>query len=254
MVQPGETIPPPSVDPTTATKESMLREIALLQASVEQRLTSLQHEVDVRLQLREQVILEQLATRDERLSGIDEATKLRLSGVEGIPSQIDEKVSRLHDVVEEKFESVSKQFAERDTRSEREARDSKLAVDAAFAAQEKSAAKSDETYQKGFDKSEAATAENINKLAQLVQTNMAGLGQTLSDLKDRVGDSEKAQQTATAQLEARLEKRVSEVSAVANGYGQQKQGGTDTRAVIGWALSAILAVIAIASIVFAAKP
>ena len=96
-----------------------------------------------------------------RIDGIDEATKLRLAGVEGIPGQIREAVTSLELLHSEKFNSIQTQFKERDIRSEREARDNKVAVDAAFAAQKEAAAKQDEANQKAIDKSEKATGETI---------------------------------------------------------------------------------------------
>jgi hypothetical protein len=238
-------VPPPSIDPTTMTSKAILREVELLEASFERRIRSIENELAVRLKMREDIVVEQLAVRDERLSGIDEATKLRLAGIEGIPSQIDAKVGTLKAVMDEKFDSIATQFQERDTRSERESRDNKVAVDAAFAAQKEAAAKAEENGQKGIDKSEAATQETINKLSQLFQTNMGALAQSQTDIKDRLSEIDKGQQNAISGVEARLEKRISEVAAVANGYGQQKVGATDSRAIIGWVLGAIATLITI---------
>ena len=128
----------------------------------------------------------QLGVRDERLNGIDEATKLRLSSIIEIPKEIDEKVGRLKDVVNEKFASIANQFAERDTRSERESRDNKVAVDAAFAAQKEAAAKQDEGNQKAIDKSELATAEKINKLGELFTSRTDAIDSKVDDVKERV--------------------------------------------------------------------
>jgi hypothetical protein len=126
-----------------------------------------------------QYINGQLSVRDERLAGIDEATKLRLRGVDEIPDQISEKVGRLADVVLEKFKSVDKQFSERDTRQERESRDNKVAVDAAFAAQKEAASTQDVNNAKAIDKSETATKE-------LLRT----LDDRISDLKGRLDRGE----------------------------------------------------------------
>jgi hypothetical protein len=239
-----QVIPPPSIDPTTATKESMLREVALLEQSFERRFNFVQAEIDVRLRDLEQLNMQQLAVRDTRIDGIDEATKLRLAGIEGIPAQIDEKVGRLGAVTDERFASIATQFLERDTRSERESRDNKVAVDAAFAAQKEAAAKSDENYQKGFDKSELSTGEKINKLEQLFKTSTDALRDMIDDLKER---------NARDLLD--LRGSISEVAQIANGYGQQKQGGLDSRQAIAWGLAAVLSLITIGTLLFAAlKP
>lgn len=138
----------------------------------------------------------------ERLAGIDRATELRLGGIIGIPAQIEEKVEHLRGVIDEqikslsreiahsnrladeKFTSVAKQFDERDTRSERESKDNKVAVDAAFAAQKEAAAKQDEANSKAINKSETATTETINKLSELFKTTTDALADKIEDLKD----------------------------------------------------------------------
>lgn len=127
----------------------------------------------------------QLAIRDERLAGIDRATELRLGGIEGIPTSIREQVEHLERLHDERFRSVDQRFVERDIRAEREARDNKVAVDAAFAAQKEAAAKQDEGNQKAIDKSETATAEKIDKLAELFRTTTDALADKIDDLKER---------------------------------------------------------------------
>jgi len=142
-------------------------------------------------------VMGQLEVRDERLRGIDEATRLRLAGVESIPTQIESEVRNLERLHDEKFHSVATQFSERDTRQERESKDNKVAVDAAFAAQKEAAAKQDESNQKAIDKSEAATAEKIAKLSELFTTTIDGLGDKIDDLKERVGRIESTKVGAT---------------------------------------------------------
>jgi hypothetical protein len=129
------------------------------------------------------IIEAQLAIRDERLRGIDEATKLRLAGMDGLASEIDTKVGRLGDVHEEKFKSIATQFTERDTRAERESRDNKLAVDAAFAAQEKLAIAQQASNAEAIDKSEKATAETIKTNQELNKATTDILTKSLDEVK-----------------------------------------------------------------------
>ena len=81
----------------------------------------------------------QLAVRDERLRGIDTATSLRLDALAEVRETLNAGLVHEREITDEKFGSVAQQFIERDTRSEREARDNKVAVDAAFAAQKEAA-------------------------------------------------------------------------------------------------------------------
>ncbi len=87
---------------------------------------------------------------------------------------------------EERFTAIGLQFRERDVRSERESRDNKVAVDAAFAAQKEAAAKQDEANQKAIDKSEKATNDSINKLGEVVKASTQALADKIDDVKGRL--------------------------------------------------------------------
>lgn len=132
----------------------------------------------------------QLDVLRERLNGIDTATDLRINEIarehEEVPKLIEAKVGHLAALTDERFASIATQFLERDTRSERESRDNKVAVDAAFAAQKEAAAKQDESNAKAIDKSEAATTETINKLGELFTSSNKALSDKIDDLKARV--------------------------------------------------------------------
>lgn len=165
-------IAPPIPDPTVLTTEQLLRTAQAERDYVDGR-------IDVLI---------------ERLSGMDRATELLSDTVNKVPTEVQREVGNLGAVVDEKFTSVDKQFAERDTRSEREARDNKLAVDAAFAAQEKQAVAESVSNQKAIDKSEVATNKAIDKLAELFESRVGGLAESLSDLKNRVQAIESSKQ------------------------------------------------------------
>jgi hypothetical protein len=130
----------------------------------------------------------QIGIIQERLRGIDTATQVLNETVNRVPTDMQKEVTHVRQITDEKFESVSIQFRERDTRQEREARDNKVAVDAAFAAQKEAAAKQDEANAKAINKSELATAETINKLAELFKTTTDALRRDLDDIKLAVGD------------------------------------------------------------------
>lgn len=87
---------------------------------------------------------------------------------------------------EEKFKSIQVQFEERDVRAEQTARDTKTAVDAALAAQEKAVGKQNESFALATSKAESATTKQIDQL----QLQIANVGKTaddkLNDLKDRL--------------------------------------------------------------------
>src|SRR5664279_5714778 len=96
----------------------------------------------------------QLEVLRERLRGIDKATEVLSGTVTRTPTEIQKEVTHLRELTEEQLRSIQVQFRERDTRQERESKDNKVAVDAAFAAQKEAAAKQDEANAKAIDKSE----------------------------------------------------------------------------------------------------
>lgn len=157
----------PVPDPTVLTTEQLLRAVAAEREYVDS----------------------QLAIRDERLRGIDEATQLRVGGVADLSEALEDKIKYERELNTEKFTSVAQQFVERDTRSEREARDNKVAVDAAFAAQKEAAQKQDEANQKAIDKSETAMDEKVNKLEQLFKTTTDALADKVDDVKQRQNET-----------------------------------------------------------------
>ncbi len=158
----------PVPDPTVLTTEALMREVEQM------------HEWVMGL----------LAVRDERLRGIDRATELLAATVERVPTAVQAEVGNLRAIMVEKFDSVGTQFKERDVRQEREARDNKLAVDAAFEAQEKQAAAQNKSNAEAINKSELATAETINKLGDAGEARDLSLSDKIDDLRARMGTVE----------------------------------------------------------------
>lgn len=176
----------------------------------------------------------QIAVLLERLRGIDKATEVLNETVHRVPTDMQQAIGNLSALMDERFVSVATQFKERDTRSERESRDNKVAVDAAFAAQKEAAAKQDEANQKAIDKSEKATNETIKKNEESgAQQNRA--------LSDKIDD---------------VKERISTLESIVNGMQQMRLGGheavTDRRlstgatiAFVGIGITLILAVLTV---------
>jgi hypothetical protein len=178
----------------------------------------------------------------ERFRGMDEAVKLLNETVHRVPTDMQQAIGNLSSLMAERFDSVDKQFRERDTRSERESRDNKVAVDAAFAAQKEAAAKQDEANQKAIDKSEKATTETINKLAELVRSQTDALGDKIEDVKARLVAVELnvngIQQAKVGGQESTTERRMSQGAMMA---------------VAGFGISFVLAVLAVVAFVLARR-
>jgi hypothetical protein len=125
----------------------------------------------------------QLDVVRERFRGIDEAARLLAETVNRAPTDVTQQVGHLRELTDERFKSVDKQFGERDTRSERESRDNKVAVDAAFAAQKEAASEQNKSNTLAISKSEAATAETLNKLSELFKSTTDALADKIDDVK-----------------------------------------------------------------------
>jgi len=121
-----------------------------------------------------------------RIESIDKdmlETRKALEAREGIVArQIDHaqamsfgKVEELLSVTTEKFLGVAAQFAERDTRTDQRAGDTKLAVDAAFAAAKEATAKI-----------EAGFTKQIDGMSAIIDTKTNNLSGGIGDLKERL--------------------------------------------------------------------
>ena len=168
-----------------------------------------------------------IAVLEERLAGIDRATTLLSTTENVMPDDLSMAVKHLRDLTREEHDSIQMQFKERDTRQERESKDNKTAVDAAFAAQKEAVTKQDEANGKAIDKSETATKEKIDKLAELFRTEMVGLSARSDDLKERI---------------ATLDRRLSEIGAARAGAVEQSSNSRDSRSDL-YAAAAFIALI-----------
>jgi hypothetical protein len=151
----------PSPDPTVATNDAVERAV----------------------RAERDYVMGQMGIIEQRLDAMDTATKLLSETVNRVPTVVQTEIAHIKGLMDEKFNSVQIQFAERDTRTEREARDNKLAVDAAFAAQEKQAVAQNESNALAINKSEAATTETIRANQQLSTSKTDALTKDIDALK-----------------------------------------------------------------------
>jgi hypothetical protein len=160
--------------------------VALIQVSRGDPLVALRNEIATRLQ-----------SIDTRFSAIDKAIDLAHEDAVRVPTQVDKAINAVRDLLEQmietriaeirgelhqqvaetgqKFIGVAAQFAERDTRTDQRAGDTKLAVDAAFAAAKEATAKI-----------EAGFTKQIDAQTGTIDTKTGNLDRLIGDLKDRV--------------------------------------------------------------------
>jgi hypothetical protein len=128
-----------------------------------------------------------------RLDGMDKAIVVLNATREKMPAEIDSHIHQLRDLILEKFETVQErftniqtQFRERDVRVEQTARDTKLAVDAAFQAAEKTGIKQTEAFTLSIAKSEGVTSKQIDAQGLLISSMTAGLSGQINEVKERL--------------------------------------------------------------------
>ena len=142
----------------------------------------------------------QLDVRDERLGGIDEATKLRLGAFDDIPSRIDEKVKTIADLTTERFVAAERQRVE-------QKKDTKDAVDAALSAAKEAVKEQTTASERSIAKSEAATRDQSKQQQETFITTTGALGDKIDDLKERVGRIESTKVGAIEQRQVVTENR-----------------------------------------------
>lgn len=123
---------------------------------------------------------------DQRFLSMGEATQLLQRFFDHAPAIVDAKIGDLRILHEERFRSIATQFAERDTRTEQTSRDSKVAVDAALQAAKEAVGEQNRSSALAISKSDIATMKQIDQMGILIQSNVAGIGMSISDLKDRL--------------------------------------------------------------------
>lgn len=163
----------PVPDPTVLTTQQLVREIAASREIIE-----------------------------TRLDAMDTATELNKAATDNIPRLINDKVTQLQTLVEEKiaglmekFHSIDVQFKERDTRTEQSSKDSKVAVDAALQAAKEAVGEQNKSSALAIAKSEAATNKQLDQIGTLIATGTKALDEKINDLKGRLdrGEGVKAQ-------------------------------------------------------------
>jgi cobalamin biosynthesis Mg chelatase CobN len=128
---------------------------------------------------------------------MDVATALRLKELDNLHIVIRDEVGHLERLHDQKFVKVDATFLERDKLASRESDLNKVALDAAFKAQQEAvaaalkaqqeaAARQDEANQKAIDKSEAATEKTITTNQELAQSRLDALTKALDETKVRI--------------------------------------------------------------------
>lgn len=155
-------------DPSALSTAALQREISSLK---EQFRSELQGEVKV---------------LGARLAAIDRATVVFESNLTNVPTALQEAISHLQQYHGEKFSGVERQFADLRTAIDKSERVGKVAIDAALEAQGKAAVAQAESFAQSIDKSEKATAKQIDQIIVLLQAATTAANDKNEDTKERL--------------------------------------------------------------------
>lgn len=180
----GDLVPRP--DPSLLTTRQLQREVFGLRELLETRLAG----VDATHRFVREII-------ETRLNGMDKAIELLQDTADKFPARIDEKITALREVHEqrfdakfdthlEKFSSIQTQFRERDVRAEQSSKDSKVAVDAALQAAKEAVGEQNKSSALAIAKSETATVKQLEQLYALIASMTKGFDDKIGDVKDRL--------------------------------------------------------------------
>jgi prefoldin subunit 5 len=165
-INPASNIPNP--DPSEVTGRAIERAVDSSVAVINARIDEMQRAVELF-----QADLTRVPTAvDRAIVGLQALLEAQLTGLRSI---VFEKIDKLEEVTKERFVGVGSQFSERDTRTDQRAGDTKLAVDAAFAAAKEATAKI-----------EAGFTKQIDAMISIIDTKTENLASGLGDLKERL--------------------------------------------------------------------
>jgi hypothetical protein len=215
-----------ATDPTTLTTEQLRREVLMLRELLESRIgavekasevfsdnlqrvpTQLDREISKILQLMEErftcmnTLIQEKETRwkdveKRNQTAIETALTARMDALNELrvrfvhmPKEWSEDIDHLRGIQNEKFESVQRQFAERDTRAEASEKAAKLAVDAALSAQKEAAAAQNASNAAAIQKSEAATTKQLDGILALLGQNNQALSDKIVAITGRLDRNE----------------------------------------------------------------
>jgi hypothetical protein len=204
--QPGFWTPRP--DPTVLTTDAVERATAQFRREIQQ--------------LRELI--------ETRLDCADAALANHLREMEAVRRQIEEKITHLRELAEEKFDSIDRRFDDRDARAGDAARAGKEALAAALesarqltelqnrANKELSEAQ-DKANQAAITKAQGATNEQIKALDQVSGTNRKALEDKIDDARTRLTTMESLtrgiKEAGGEQREVRTEQRLNTSQIIA---------------------------------------
>jgi hypothetical protein len=200
----------PNPDPSLITNAAIDRESRSLEQRVFARIDGIEKAIEVQhadmvraptelaraLQAQRDLFISDMKTFGASMGNlqkeVDGITNSAFITVSNLKDLVYSKIAELSSVTIEKFAGVNSQFEERDTRTDQRAGDTKLAVDAAFAAAKEATAKI-----------EAGFTKQIESMADQIGTIVKNADDKVGDLKDRIT----AMESRTAGMQSQTTER-----------------------------------------------
>jgi hypothetical protein len=123
---------------------------------------------------------------ETRTGGLERDMVLLQARAERLQTTIQVEIGHLERLHQEKFDSITTQFKERDTRTEQTSRDSKVAVDAALQAAKEAVGEQNKSNALAIAKSEATFTKQIDQIGVLVTSMGKGFDDKVDDIKSRL--------------------------------------------------------------------
>ena len=157
-----------TTDPTRLTTAALQREIAGLRETIDARVASLREIIDA------------------KLDGMGRATDLLQRAADRIPSDLDNEIAQIHTLYREKFQSIEKQFHDRDERFFQFKSDSKEAIATALQAAKEAVGAALQAAKEAVGKTEERFSKSIDQLGVQTQTESRALDGKMGEMKDRL--------------------------------------------------------------------
>lgn len=123
---------------------------------------------------------------ETRIKSVEQAAHLRYDDLRRVPTETDRQVTHLRELFSEKFNSVQRQFEERDVRGRSAEDAAKVAVNAALQAQKEAAWAQNESNAAAITKSEAATIKQIDGILALLNSSTIGTNDKIATINARL--------------------------------------------------------------------
>ncbi len=169
----------PNPDPTLLTTEQSERMKEILRREI----SSSREIVETKMNGISQVF-------ETRTGGMERDMVLLLARAERLQTTIQVEIRHLERLHQEKFDSITTQFKERDTRTEQTSRDSKVAVDSALQAAKEAVGEQNKSNALAIAKSEATFTKQIDQIGVLVASMGKGFDDKIDDIKSRLQSME----------------------------------------------------------------